>query len=65
MLRACEADLDSDPRSGQHVDQRVDTEELDFSLHQITDTRLAYAKQLGGVGLPEATSLNHFLQVNH
>lgn len=34
-----EQDLDLDARSGQHVDERIETEEVDSGAHEVADPR--------------------------
>jgi len=49
----------------EHLYEAVDAEEVDFSSHEIADSRLSHSEKLGGGGLRKPLGLNQLGQLNH
>jgi len=45
---------DAQAAGGGHLDQHVQTEEVDFAVDEVGDARLSYAENLCGLGLGQA-----------
>jgi Transposase domain (DUF772) len=43
--------------SSDHIDQRIETKQIDLAAHEIGDAGLRHAKQLGGLRLAYASGL--------
>lgn len=50
---------------GEHVDECVDTEEVNFAFDQIADPGLGDTKEFGCLGLLESLGLDIFVEVDH
>ena len=48
-----------------HVDQRIEAEQVDLATHQVGDTRLRHAKQLGGLCLAHSGAGDVFFERHH
>ncbi len=59
----CQAHRSAKP--GQHVDERIRTEEIDPPAEEIADARLGHTEHLRGSSLFEATRSNEFLHLDH
>jgi hypothetical protein len=53
-----EAKLDPDTRAGQHVDESLDAEQVDFPTNKIADPGLGYSKELRGGVLRQLACLD-------
>ena len=60
-----EAKLDSDPRAGQHVDETLDAEQIDFPANKIADPGLGYSKELRGGVLRQLARLDYLPEFRH
>lgn len=49
----------------EHIDQRVDAEQVDLAAYQIADARLRDAEQRGGRSLREPLRFEHFANLDH
>src|SRR5258706_384583 len=65
MMRLCKGEPYFESGLGEHVDQRIDTEEVDLALLQVPDPGLTDAEQLCGFGLFESSIMNNPVQLNH
>jgi hypothetical protein len=54
-----------DPTPSEHVDQGVDTEEIDLAPDKVADARLCDAEQFGSIGLGQAAALDQLSDRDH
>jgi hypothetical protein len=47
------------------LDQFIDTEAIDVSIHEVADSRLGLAKVFSGFGLRPLLRLNEVSKINH
>jgi len=58
-------ELGPDAKAGQHVDERVDAEEVDPAAHPVAHPGLRAPKKFGRLGLLQSARGDHLLQVGH
>src|ERR1700685_3419092 len=64
-VRASDSKLDAHSRPREHVDERVDTEQVDLAAHKIADAWLRNAQQACRRTLRQFVSLNETPDFNH
>jgi hypothetical protein len=60
-----ESQLNPDSRSGEHTDERIDAEQIDFAASKIADTRLGYTEQFRRSALGQLARFHQAPQFEH
>jgi hypothetical protein len=58
-------ELNTDTQAGEHVDERVSTEQIYPAPKQVAHPRLCYAENFGRLGLLEASGRDQLLDLDH
>ena len=64
LLGRGDNEFDSDPQSGEHIDETVNTEEVDASSDQFAHPGLGYTKKFGGLSLLQSPGLQCLLDLD-